>query len=98
VFAFNRLLDVPSEDLPCAFESIRSTLKPGGLFYLRQYGGVDRFGEQPEDSYAPKRIFSCLSDDRLRLTASEHVDIESFTAIDIGSSDEMHFRSMVIRA
>jgi hypothetical protein len=37
-FAMTGLLHVPSEDLAAALSSIRTTLRPGGLFYLGQYG------------------------------------------------------------
>src|SRR4051812_5102948 len=39
VHAMNCLLHVPNADLPVVLETIRSVLRPGGLFFLGVYGG-----------------------------------------------------------
>jgi SAM-dependent methyltransferase len=96
-FAMNCLLHVPREDLPAALAAIRSTLEPGGLFFLGQYGGIDHDGPFAGDSYEPKRYFSFLKDDDLRTVVSEHFTIESFRVVEL-TGDESHFQSLVLRA
>ena len=98
VFAMNCLLHVPREDLSAVLAAVRSTLAPGGLFYLGQYGGIDQDGELADDSYEPKRFFSLLTDDDLLAVAGEHFAVESFRAVNINSNDGDHFQSLVLRA
>jgi SAM-dependent methyltransferase len=98
VFAMNCLLHVPREDLPAVLASIRSTLVPGGVFFLGQYGGIDQEGPFADDSYEPKRYFSLLTDDVLLGLVHEHFEVESFRAVDINSDDGDHFQSLVLRA
>jgi SAM-dependent methyltransferase len=98
VFAMNCLLHVPREDLPAVLASIRSTLVPGGVFFLGQYGGIDREGPFADDSYEPKRYFSLLPDDELLTLVREHFEVESFRTVDINSDDGDHFQSLVLRA
>jgi SAM-dependent methyltransferase len=97
-FAMNCLLHVPAEDMPDALRSVRSTLEPGGLFFLGQYGGTEHAGEFPDDEYEPKRFFSWLTDDQMRAVVSDHFDVLSFTTVDLGSTDGTHFQSFVLRA
>jgi SAM-dependent methyltransferase len=98
VFAMNCLLHVPREDLPAALAAVRSTLVPGGLFYLGQYGGIDQDGSFADDTYEPQRYFSWLTDEDLLAVAHEQFEIESFHAVDIKSDDGSHFQSLVLRA
>jgi SAM-dependent methyltransferase len=98
VFAMNCLLHVPREDLPAVLASIRSTLVPGGVFFLGQYGGIDHDGPYADDSDEPKRDFSHLADDALLAHVLEHFAVESFRAVEIGSDDGDHFQSLVLRA
>jgi len=97
-FAMNCLLHVPRPELPAALAAVRSTLEPGGLFYLGQYGGVVRDGPWEGDSYEPKRYFSWLPDEELLEFAREHFEVESFTAVDVGMDDGIHFQSLLLRA
>jgi SAM-dependent methyltransferase len=97
VFAMNCLLHVPREDLPAVLVAIRSTLVPGGLFYLGQYGGVDLEGPVADDNYEPKRFFSFLSDESLLAVVSAQFQVESFHPVDINSDDGEHFQSLVVR-
>ena len=97
-FAMNCLLHVPREDLPAVLSSVRSTLVPGGLFYLGQYGGIDHEGAFADDTYEPQRYFSLLTDEDLFAVARTHFEIESFQGVEIPSDDGDHFQSMVLRA
>jgi SAM-dependent methyltransferase len=98
VFAMNCLLHVPREDLPAVLAAVHSTLVPGGLFYLGQYGGVDLEGPVADDNYEPKRFFSFLTDEDLLAVAGGHFAVESFHAVDIRSDSGDHFQSLVLRA
>ena len=53
VFGMNCLLHVPRSELPASLEAIASCLKPGGVAYLGQYGGIDREGPWDDDHYEP---------------------------------------------
>jgi SAM-dependent methyltransferase len=97
VFAMNCLLHVPREDLSAALASVRSTLKPGGVFYLGQYGGFEGDGF-PDDPYEPKRFFSLLRDEDLCAVAAEHFHVDSFTAVNIDFDGDGHFQSLLLRA
>jgi hypothetical protein len=78
--------------------TVHSTLVPGGLFFLGQYGGIDLEGPVADDNYEPKRFFSFLTDDDLLAVAGGHFAVESFHAVDIKSDDGDHFQSLVLRA
>ena len=69
-WAMNCLLHVPPRDLPAALSAVKGVLKPGGLFYLGQYGGTERDGVDAADSYDPPRYFSLLPDEALRRAVS----------------------------
>jgi SAM-dependent methyltransferase len=97
-FAMNCLLHVPREDLGAALAKIRSTLVPGGVFFLGQYGGIDHDDVFADDSYEPKRYFSFLTDDDLRAIAGESFTVESFRVVELDLDDRSHFQSLVLRA
>src|ERR1700744_3929261 len=82
-FAMNCLLHVPIEDLPGAFAAVKSTLGPGGLFYLGQYGGIAQDGVLDEDSYVPKRYFSWLTDDAMFDAVRAQFDVVTFDVVDV---------------
>ncbi len=99
VFAMNCLLHVPREDVPAALAAIRSTLVSGGVFFLGQYGGVERDGVWDGDTYDPPRYFSWLTDDELLAFARERFEVESFQAVDVGyDPGDGHFQALVLRA
>lgn len=97
VYALNCLLHVPQKDLPKVLKAIQALLKPGGLFYLGVYGGIEREGTWPEDHYEPKRFFSFLSDDQIREIATEFFELIYFKRIPLEGETDIHFQSMVLR-
>jgi len=97
VFAMNCLLHVPRADLPAAVRSVAGTLKPGGLFFWGQYGGIDREATFADDTYEPKRFFSYLSDDALLETASEQFDVVDFHAVVVDVEPGTHFQALILR-
>ena len=66
VYARNCLLHVPKLDFSSILEKIRILLRPGGLFFLGQYGGVDQEGVWEGDHYDPKRFFARYLDEQIK--------------------------------
>ena len=98
VYAMNSLLHLPKKDLPAVLESIKSVLKPEGLFFLGVYGGVDSEGIHEEDSHEPKRFFALYSDDNLKHIVAKVFQIESFTAVPYESDNpDMVWQAAVLR-
>jgi len=96
VFAMNCLLHVPRRDLAHVLVSVRDLLRPGGLFYWGQYGGIQQEGINAEDHYTPKRFFSFLTDAQVKDFATRYFELLSFNCIDL-ENDEMHYQGMVLR-
>jgi len=96
VFAMNCLLHVPRRDLARVLVSIRDLLRPGGLFYWGQYGGIEQEGVYDDDHYTPRRFFSFLTDEQVKDYASRYFELLSFNNIDL-EDDEMHYQGMVLR-
>jgi len=97
VFALNCLLHVPRPDLPQVLGVIRGLLKPGGLFYLGQYGGKYYEGVWPEDQYEPKRFFCFHTDEQMQEAAAQYFEVLSFKQVELEDEDEFHFQSLILR-
>ena len=98
VWAMNCLLHVPPADLVAVLRAIGGTLRPGGLLFAGQYGGVERAGSFDDDGYEPKRFFSSLTDDALLAAAAEAAFVPvDFHAVDLGLDDGNHFQSLTAR-
>lgn len=99
VYALNCLLHVPSQELPRVLAEVSRVLRPGGLFYVGLYGGIDREGPWVEDSYLPPRFFVFYSDARMKQALQAFFDIEAFNTVTLPDSEEtgMHFQRFVLR-
>ena len=97
IYALNCLLHVPRKDLPSVLRVIQALLKPRGLLYLGQYGGLEREGTWPEDHYEPKRFFSFLSDDQIKEITAEFFQLLYFKQIPLAGETDFHFQSMILR-
>ena len=97
VFAMNCLLHVPRRDLAHVLATIRDLLRPGGLFYWGQYGGIEQEGVYEDDHHTLKRFFSFLTDEQVKDYATPYFEVHSFNIIDL-EDDEMHFQGMVLRS
>ena len=96
VFAMNCLLHVPRRNLAHLLTTIRNLLRPGGLFYWGQYGGIESEGVYDDDHYSPKRFFSFLTDQQAKENATLYFDLLSSNRVPL-KNEELHFQGMVLR-
>ena len=99
VRALNCLLHVPRRDFAGVLSEIRTVMRPGGLFYLGQWGegeGVGFEGVWEEDHYAPKRFFSFQTDEEIAGTVGEWFEPVSFKGFH-PDDGQARFQSMVWR-
>jgi SAM-dependent methyltransferase len=106
VYVPNCLLHVPDRELPGVLRGVRSVLRPGGLFYLGVYRGIDHEGVCEDDPYDPKRYLSFRTDERLRKIVAGAFGVHTFRRIALdgrrdrrhdGLRDGLHFQSLVLR-
>lgn len=92
-YAMNCLLHVPNQDLPEVLRAIAAVLKPGGLFFLGQWGGPSREGIHPQDDQEPKRFFAWRTDAEIFTYAREVFEILDFHTVEDRS---LHFQSLTL--
>ena len=97
VYALNSLLHTPKKALPGVLEGIRNVMKPGGLFYLGVYGGMDFEGIREEDRLEPKRFFSFWEDGGLLELTTTYFDLVYFRQVEVGHTEGSHFQSFMLR-
>lgn len=102
IFAMNCLLHVPWAEFKNVLSILQSLLKPGGLFYLGQYGGRKQAGIRQGDHYEPKRFFSILPDARIKSAATEFFELLFFASIPLEMNPpernaDFHFQSLILR-
>ena len=97
VFALNCFLHVAQDDLLRVLKAMRRVLKPDGLLYWGQYGGVDHLGPLENDHYTPKRFFSMLTDQALQATGDTVFRSVSFETVEVSDDWEQHFQSSIWR-
>lgn len=98
VYALNCLLHVPKKDLPDVLRLIRDLLRPGGVFFMGVYGGLDFEGVWDQDDYQPKRYFSFYLDGQIQPIVEKVFRLEYFKPVPLpDDEDAMHFQSMVLR-
>ncbi|MEZ4733527.1 MAG: class I SAM-dependent methyltransferase [Caldilineaceae bacterium] len=96
IYAINCLLHVPKADLLPILGKIRTILRPGGLFYWGQYGGIDQEGIWAGDHYEPKRFFARYTDEQFRRLPTSLFAIEAFCIVPQGGG-EGHFHALTLR-
>jgi len=96
IYAINCLLHVPKADLLPILGKVRTILRPGGLFYWGQYGGVDQEGVWEGDHYEPKRFFARYTDEQFRRLPAALFAIEAFCIVPQGGG-EGHFHALTLR-
>ena len=98
VYALNCLLHIPKNEFPTVLAAIDTILKPGGLFYIGMYGGINSEGVWEKDTYEPKRFFAFYDAHRMKQIVGQVFEVVSFKGIDIGHLDDgLYFQSMVLR-
>ncbi|WP_238392669.1 GTP-binding protein [Paenibacillus antri] len=98
VYALNCLLHIPKAELEHTLRGIRRVLKPGGLFYMGVYGGVDSEGVWEQDEYEPKRFFAMYEDDAMREAVKRVFDVSYFGVVKLSETGRQpHFQSMILR-
>jgi hypothetical protein len=93
----NCLLHTPREDLPEILKDLQRILRDDGLFYWGQYGGVEQAGVYEDDHYRPKRFYSFLTDNQLKVVAKECFAIHAFKTIELEEEEDFHFQSLILR-
>jgi len=96
IYALNCLLHVPGADLPSVLQKIRDLLRPGGLFFLGVYGGIEKEGINESDYHKPPRFFSHHTDEFMQHVTARFFELVSFKAIALPGKT-MHFQSMILR-
>ena len=97
IYSFNCLLHVPTQDLPAVLQKIQGLLKPGGLFYLGAYGGIEREEAQPDDPNEPKRFFSFHTDEYMQGITRQYFELLYFKSIPAEREADLHFQSIILR-
>jgi len=81
VYSMSSLVHVPKRDLGRILGKIRRSLKPGGLFYLGMYGGIDVEGIYKKDHCRPKRFFSQYTTPDLLTIVQKYFKLEYFKSL-----------------
>jgi SAM-dependent methyltransferase len=97
LFARNCLLHVPRADFPAILRQLHTLLKPGGLFYLGQYGGVDQEGVWAQDHYEPKRFYSRYLDEQIEALVTPRFELVEFRRVPVDDGTTGHFQSLTLR-
>lgn len=98
VCAVNSLAHVPRAHLPQALAAVSFLLKPGGIFYWGQEGGVEEEGVRRDDRYEPKRFFSTLTDEQIQQAAAAAAfEVVAFRAVETGAPPPRHFQALTLR-
>lgn len=95
-FAMNSLLHVPPPDLPEVLRRIADLLRPEGLFYWGQYGGIEQAGIYEDDKYEPKRYFSLLTDGQIASYAGASFDLVEFRTLAVDAGEGIHYQSLTL--
>ncbi len=98
VWALNTLLHVSRRDLPGVLSGIQAVMRPGGLFYLGQWGGIGTGfeGVWEDDHYTPNRFFCFQTDEEIKEAAGRWFEPISFKGFHPGGGSA-YFQSSVWR-
>ena len=98
IYALNCLLHVPTRDLPAVLQKLQSLLKPGGLFFLGVYGGIEQEGLADQDWHNPPRFFSYHTDEYMKDITGRYFELVSFKTMQVDThGGEWHFQALVLR-
>lgn len=99
VYSMNCLLHVPRSQLDSALSAIARVLRPGGLFFLGLYGGIEQEGLWADDVYRPRRHFTFYTDEQLLDRVSRRFTLRDFRAIEVPGSSrpDIHFQCLLLQ-
>ena len=97
LYAVNSLLHLPKAEFPGILAKHSTLLRPAGLFYLGQYGGVDQEGVWEGDHYEPKRFFARYLDEQIQAIVTQVFDLLAFRAVPTDDGSTGHFQAMILR-
>lgn len=97
IYAQNCLLHVPRADFAGILAHLNTLLKPGGLFFLGQYGGVDQEGVWAGDHYEPKRFFSRYLDEQILAIVERIFAVVDFHPVPLPDEPSGHFQALTLR-
>jgi len=95
VYSMSSLVHVPKKDFRRIMDKIKRSLKPGGLFYLGMYGGVDVEGVYKKDHCRPKRFFSLYKTPDLLAIVQKYFKLEYFKSLK--PFEDGVFQSMILQ-
>jgi hypothetical protein len=73
--------------------AVRTVIKPGGLFFVGQWGGESSEGLLSGDDHKPPRFFSFRTDREIFDFARDSFEVVDFHAIEDGGK---HFQSLTL--
>jgi hypothetical protein len=88
---------VPKADFPGILTTLQGLLAPEGLFFLGQYGGVDREGVWAGDHYEPKRFYARYLDEQLQALVVHQFEVVDFHRVLLEDETAGHFQSFTLR-
>jgi SAM-dependent methyltransferase len=95
-YSLNSLLHLSKVELPGVLKDIHLLLKPGGLFYMGVYGGIDFEGFRENDVTVPPRFFSYYTDSHLLEVVGEVFEILEFRRVQYREDASRHFQSLFL--
>ena len=95
VYSMSSLVHIPKKDMGRILSKIKRVLKPGGLFYIGMYGGVDVEGVYKKDHCRPKRFFSLYKTPDLLLIVQKYFKLEYFR--NLTPFKDGVYQSMILR-
>lgn len=96
VWSLNALLHVPKSSILRVWKEIHRVMRPGAIFFLGVYGGIDHEGIYENDWNRPRRFFSRFTDEDIRDRIQEVFHLSHFERTEIGLPGQ-HFQALTLR-
>jgi SAM-dependent methyltransferase len=96
VWSLNVLLHVPKTDIEKVWREIHRVMRPGAIFFLGVYGGIDHEGIYENDWNRPRRFFSRFTDADIQERIQNVFHLVTFERTEIGLPGQ-HFQALTLR-